>query len=151
MFVLNTIFVAPNTSSSPAFVYNMIGHVNIISSIRRLETMHLMDVVNDENCSKCSVYVEAKYAKKKPFKLAKTRSIELLELIHSYLVDFKNTISKGGKKYYINFVDDFSRYTKVYLLKSKNEVVEIFLKYKAEVENQLDKKIKRLRTDRSGV
>ena len=69
--------------------------------------------------------------KKKPFRLVKTRSIELLELIHSYLVDFKNTISKGGKKYYINFVDDFSKYTKVYLLKSKDEAIEMFLKYKA--------------------
>ena len=76
--------------------------------------------------------------------------IELLELIHLDLVDFKNTISKGGKKYYITFVDDFSRYTKVYLLKSKDEDREMFLKYKAKVENQLDKKIKRLRTDRGG-
>ena len=56
----------------------------------------------------------------------------------SDLRDFKNTMSKGGKKWYITFVDDFSKYTKVYLLKSKDEVEEMFLKYKAEVENQLD-------------
>ena len=48
---------------------------------------------------------------KKPFRHVKTKSIKLLELIHSDLADFKNTISKGGKKYYITFVDDFSRYT----------------------------------------
>ena len=47
-------------------------------------------------------------------------------------------------------MDDFYRYTKVYLLKSKNEVEEMFLKYKVEVENQLDRKIKRLRFDRGG-
>jgi len=41
--------------------------------------------------------------------------------VHSDLADFKNTMSKGGKKWYITFVVDFSRYTKVYLLKSKNE------------------------------
>ena len=55
---------------------------------------------------------------------------------HSDLADFKNTISKVGKKWYITFVDDFSRYIKVYLLKSKDEAEEMFLKYKAEVENQ---------------
>ncbi|KAK4402771.1 hypothetical protein Sango_1017800 [Sesamum angolense] len=33
---------------------------------------------------------------------------------------------------------------------SKDEASEMFLKYKAEVENQLDKKIKRLRSDRGG-
>ena len=74
----------------------------------------------------------------------------MLELVHSNLADFKNTTSNGGKKWYITFVDDFSRYTKVYLLKSNNEVEEMFLKYKAEVENQLDRKIKRLRSDRGG-
>jgi len=50
----------------------------------------------------------------------------------------------------MTFVDDFSRYTKVYLLKSKDETEKIFLKYKAGVENQLDRKIKRLRFDRGG-
>jgi hypothetical protein len=42
------------------------------------------------------------------------------------------------------------RYTKVYLLRSKDEAEEMFLKYKAEVENQLDRIIKRLRSDRGG-
>lgn len=39
-------------------------------------------------------------------------------------------MSKGCKKFYISFVDDFS----------KDEAVEMLLKYKAKVENQLDKK-----------
>ena len=74
----------------------------------------------------------------------------MVELVCSYLFDFKNTASKGGKKYCITFVDGYSRYTKVYLLRSKSEADEMFLKYKVEVENQLDWKIKRLRTDRDG-
>lgn len=72
----------------------------------------------------------------------------MLELIHSDLADFKSTPSKGGKLYYVTFVDDFSRYTRVYLLKSKDETTDIFMKYKLEVENQLNKRIKRLRSDR---
>jgi len=62
----------------------------------------------------------------------------LLELVHSDVADFKNTASKGGKRYHNIFVDDRSRYTKVYLLRSKNEAEEIFLKYKVEVANQQD-------------
>ena len=38
----------------------------------------------------------------------------------------------------------FSRYTKVYLLRNKDEAYDKFLLYKAEVENQLDRKIKRM-------
>jgi len=44
-----------------------------------------------------------------------TRKTQLLELVHSDLADFKNTISKGEKKWYITFVDDFSKYTRVYV------------------------------------
>uniref|UniRef100_A0A2N9HZD6 Integrase catalytic domain-containing protein n=1 Tax=Fagus sylvatica TaxID=28930 RepID=A0A2N9HZD6_FAGSY len=86
---------------------------------------------------------------KKPFKTVE-RSSELLELIHSDLGDFKNTMSRGGKRYYITFIDDYSRYTRVYLLSSKDEAENMFIKFKIEVENQKDKKIKRLRSDRGG-
>lgn len=45
--------------------------------------------------------------------------------------------------YYITFIDYFSRYTKIYLLRNKDKADEKFLIYKSEVENQFDKKIKR--------
>ena len=54
-------------------------------------------------------------------------------------------LTKGGKKYFMTLIDDTTRYCRVYLLKSKDEVLN-----KAEVENQLDRKIKRLRSDRGG-
>ena len=93
--------------------------------------------------------MEAKFTKK-PFKPITKRSIELLELVHTDLADFRNSESRGGKRYYITFVDDYSRYTKLYLLRSKDEAEKMFLIYKAEVENQLDRKVKRLRSDRGG-
>ena len=52
--------------------------------------------------------------------------------------------------FYITFIDDYSRYTKVYLLRNKFEAMDAFIKYKNEVETQLSKKIKRLRSDRGG-
>ena len=109
--------------------------------------MRLIPTINTQNFSKCDICVEAKFAKKR-FKSITTRKTELLKLVHSDLADFKNTVSKGGKKCYVTFVDDYSKYTKVYLLKSKDEAEEMFLKYKAEVKNQLDQKINRLRFDK---
>ena len=103
-------------------------------------------MIKYDDFSKCHVCVEAKHVKK-PFKSIIIRNTKLHELIHS---DFKNAVSKRGKKYYITFVDDFSRYSKVYLLKSKDEAESMFLKFKAEVENQLDRKIKRFKYDRGG-
>ena len=40
------------------------------------------------------------------------------------------------------------RFARIYLLRSKDEAFDMFLSYKAEVENQLDRKIKRIRSDR---
>ena len=49
-------------------------------------------------------------------------------------------MTRGGKKYYVTFIDDFSRHTKLFLIKSKDEAYNMFLLYKEQVENQLNKK-----------
>lgn len=40
---------------------------------------------------------------------------ELLSLIHADLSDLKQMMTRCGKKYYVTFIDNCSRYTKVYL------------------------------------
>ena len=47
----------------------------------------------------------------------------------------------------LTFVDDFSRKTWVYFLRHKNETFSYFKKFKALVEHQTGRKIKKLRTD----
>jgi hypothetical protein len=56
----------------------------------------------------------------------------------------------GGSLYYITFIDDYSRKTWLYLLKSKDEVFNKFQEFKAEIENLTNKKIKTLRMDNGG-
>jgi transposase InsO family protein len=58
--------------------------------------------------------------------------------------------SLGGSLYYVTFIDDYSRKTWLYLLKSKDEVFNKFQEFKAEIENLTNKKIKTLRTDNGG-
>ena len=50
----------------------------------------------------------------------------------------------------MTFIDDGSRFFYVYLLKTKDEGLHYFKIYKVEVENQLERKVKRLRSDRGG-
>jgi len=59
-------------------------------------------------------------------------------------------LTKGGRRYFITFIDDCTRFCLVYLLKTKDEALHYFKTYKAEVENQLERKIKRLRSDGGG-
>ena len=96
--------------------HDRLGHINL-ASIRKLKDLNLINACESHETGKCPVCVESKYSKK-PFKYVVIRSIELLELIHFDLTDFKNTASRGGKNYYVSFVDDFFRFIKVYLIKS---------------------------------
>lgn len=49
------------------------------------------------------------------------RNIEPLALIHSDICDLKSIPTRGGKKYFITFIDNYMRYYYVYLLRSKYE------------------------------
>ena len=51
-------------------------------------------------------------------------------------------LTEGGKRYFMTFIDDCTRFCYVYLLKSKDEALYYFKTYKVEVENQLERKIK---------
>ena len=124
-----------------------LGHVNF-SYINKMVELSLIPKLSLENLRKCEVCVESKTTKKS-CKLIERES-ELLSLIHSDLGDLKNTMTRGGKRFYITFIDDYSKYTRVYLLRNKDETIDIFIKYKNEIENQLSKKIKTHRFDRGG-
>src|SRR6185312_4806123 len=78
------------------------------------------------------------------------RSLAPLELIHSDLCEINGVLTKCGKRYFMTLIDDSARFCYIYLLKSKDEVLHYFKIYKAEVENQLERKIKRVRSDRGG-
>jgi hypothetical protein len=50
-------------------------------------------------------------------------------------------LTKGGKRYFIIFIDDSTRFCYVYLLKSKDEALHYFKTYKAEAEINLRGKL----------
>lgn len=60
------------------------------------------------------------------------------------------TTSLGGSKYFLSFVDDYSRYTFIYFLHKKVDTFQYFLEYKALIQNQTGQKILILRSDNGG-
>ena len=126
-----------------------LGHVNN-RSIHIMVNLNLLPKLNIDIYSKCEICTESKLARQS-FKPVQERSNELLNLIHSDLCDFKSIPTHGGKNYFITFIDDCNKYCYVYLSNSKNEALNMFKTYKAKVENQLEKKIKILRSIRGGV
>jgi transposase InsO family protein len=87
---------------------------------------------------------------RKPHKVVVARELTPLELIHSDVCEMNGILTKGGKRYFITFIDDCTKFCYVCLMKTKDEALHYFKIYKAKVENQIEKKVKRLRSDRGG-
>ena len=86
---------------------------------------------------------------KKPFP-KNERTTETLELVHYDICEFNGHLTKGGNRYFITFVDDHSRFTHVHLKRNKDQSFDMFKCYKTLVENQLENKIKIIRSNRGG-
>jgi hypothetical protein len=83
------------------------------------------------------------------FSSSSARSKAILELIHSDVWQAP-VLSLGGAKYFVSFIDDYSRRCWVYPIKNKADVFPVFKIFKARVELESEKKIKCLRTDNGG-
>lgn len=95
------------------------------------------------NCEACQKGKQSR----QPFKSSGTKSSDILELVHSDLCGPMENASIGGAKYFLTFIDDFTRKYFVYFLRLKSDVLATFKDFKQLVENQTGKKIKILRTD----
>jgi len=73
-----------------------------------------------------------------------------LDLVYSNLWGPSHVSSTNGFLYYITFVGAYSRFTWIYLLKSKSEILNVFQKFKGMTELQFNFKIKSLQTDWGG-
>ena len=97
---------------------------------------------------KCETCVQAKITRKS-FPSVE-RKTQLLELIHYDICELNGRLTRGGKRYFITFIDYFSGFTYVYLLRTKDEAFDKFKEFKSIVENQKERKIKAIRSDRGG-
>ena len=79
-----------------------------------------------------------------------TRAQQKLEIIHSDVCGPIKPTSLGGSSYYVSFIDDKTRFTVVYLMSHKGQVLEKFKEYKARMENESGQRIKTLRSDNGG-
>ncbi|KAM1980963.1 hypothetical protein ACFX15_037518 [Malus domestica] len=78
------------------------------------------------------------------------RSQGLLEIIHTDICGPFPVKTICGNKYFINFIDDFSRLGYTFLISEKADALKCFIIYKTKVEKQLGKVIRIVRSDRGG-
>ncbi|GMG18092.1 unnamed protein product [Phytophthora fragariaefolia] len=76
-----------------------------------------------------------------------TKTSRVLELVHTDVMGPMKTPSKGGAKYVLTFVDDFSRYVVAYFLKKKSEVASKLKEFMRFYEKQWGERLMCLRSD----
>lgn len=125
-----------------------LAHINKkrISQLQKSGLLKTNENVSFDICESC---LSGKMTKA-PFLGSSERAKDLLGMIHTDVCGPFRTATMNGERFFITFTDDYSRYGYVYLLIHKHEAFEIFKLFQSEVENQLNKKIKILRSDRGG-
>jgi hypothetical protein len=84
------------------------------------------------------------------FKTKEYSTTKPLEIIHADVCGPMRTTCLNGERYFLLFVDDFTRMTWLFLLKNKSETFNCFQVFKELTENEIDMKIKCLRSDNGG-
>lgn len=123
-------FTAASTASSSLWHHGL-GHPSPLK-LHHL-THHLGIKLSKQQCLDC---IDCSVAKshRLPFHLFNSTVNKPLSLIHSDV--WGPFESSSSFKYYVLFVDDFSRFTWLYPLNYKSEVYSKFLEFKAYAEKQ---------------
>ncbi|GJT50671.1 retrotransposon protein, putative, ty1-copia subclass [Tanacetum coccineum] len=123
--------------------------VNRLVCNEKLQHDGLLKSTDNKPFDQCISCISGKITRKH-FSHKTEKVKDVLGWIHTDVCVPLRHVSKKGASYFITFTDDYSRYGYVYLLKHKHEVFETFKVFKSEVENQLGKTIKAIRSDHGG-
>ncbi|KAJ9561477.1 hypothetical protein OSB04_006637 [Centaurea solstitialis] len=127
--------------------HKRLGHISK-QRIQRLIDERILNSIDLTNFQVCVECIKGKQTNAR--RLGSNRATDVLELIHTDICGPFPTASWNGQRYFITFIDDYSRYGYLYLIHEKSQSLDVFKDFKAEVELQLGKKIKAVRSDRGG-
>ena len=121
---------------SSRLLYSALKHFMYFVSLSQIENI-------------CSSYEYCISAKMHKYTCTKNPivSTSVLHIVHSDVWGPAPLSSVLGFSYYVIFVDDYTHFTWLFLLKHKSEVLSVFKHFKALVENQFSAKLTVLRTN----
>ena len=145
--VFNVQHEKAKTQQSSILWHKRLGHI----SKQRMELLvknEILPPLNFNDFDFCVDCIKEKMTNTR--KEGSTRSKQPLEIIHTDICGPFPTQTLEGNKYFITYIDDFSRFCFIYLISEKSKALETFKIYKSEVENQLEMSIKVVMSDRGG-
>ena len=144
-------FACNVVSSGNKMWHRCLGHPN--SDI--LRTLFYSGLLGNKACSSIDLSFDCtscKLGKSKVlhFPYHASRASQCFELIHSDVWGIAPVVSHAHYKYFVTFIDDFSRFTWVYFLRAKGEIFLVFQRFLTLLETQFSASIKVLRSDSGG-
>ena len=125
--------------------------MNDVNKLIEENMVNGMDGVSNKNDNQfCEACTKGKQHRCPYPKSADYRASEPFELVHIDVCGPMPVPSFGGSRYFVTFIDDYSRHTFVYFMKNKSEVLEKFKEFNSCAVNGTGKPIKILRSDNGG-
>ena len=132
------------TTRKAWLLHRRLGHPSI--GYLKLMFPKIASSVHLFNCETCHLAKSHRHS----FKLNNTRVSAPFSMIHSDVWGPAPINGGQGLRYFLVFIDDFSRMTWVYFLKNKSEVYEKFTQFYSMVQTQYKQNIQVLRSDNGG-
>lgn len=128
-----------------------LGHLNErdLKNMAKTGAVHELKFKSDQTMTKCEVCIQEKETRNAFPRSEGGRTKDLLEIVHSDVRGPMRTESHSGAKYFVTFIDEItrSRWCEVFFIKNKNDILDVFKRYKTAAEMLTRKKIKALQSD----
>jgi hypothetical protein len=108
-----------------------------------------MPEISKPTSTMCKHFLHGKQTRTE-FRLKEYSTTKPLEIVHTDLCGPMRTKGLNGEQYFMLLIDDYTRMTAVCFLKKKSEAFKHFRIFKEMVENEMDLRIKCLRSDNGG-
>lgn len=140
-----------NPNSPATLWHKRLGHFHTkgiqrmihFEAVKGLPHLHFAN----QTCSGCQL---EKHARTKMPKQATHHASKILELVHSDVCGPFKVNSLGGCRYFVTFIDDFSKKIWIYFLTNKNQVLSKFQHFVHLMKTTTGQVVKTLRTDNGG-
>jgi histone deacetylase 1/2 len=127
--------------------FGMLQHPSsfVVQQVLRKHSLSYTHEINPYVCDSCQLAKSHQL----PYPISTIVSTVPLEQVFSDVWG-PAPLSIGKHAYYVSFIDDFSKFTWIYLLKKRSDVYQVFLNFLKYVECKFDRKIVTMQTDWGG-
>ena len=129
--------------------HERLGRLNeqYLKTLGKSKKIKGMSSFNGQSLPLCEICVKGKHAQNSFPEGKSDRTSEILEIVHSDVCGPFHVESLGGKRCFATFIDDYSRWCEVVVLRQKSDLLDEFKNHVQKVENRSGKRVKCLQSD----